>query len=277
VGSSYILGNVRQGVETVVVCVDSARPSDYNTGMSNPTTKRRRGEFDDALKGYYQDHDAVLPDENTDYKSLTAESVGSLILGFLSALTFISMLFVIFPIMGIVLGIMAIRKILRATTELEGLGIASAGVALSAFLAIAGTVYQIYMTQYEVPGGYVVVTFSDLIADSRTGHVPEHILQLTLHLDKEGQQRYTPIFVEGYMFPTREMSGIRKFILVPSVERDQFGPVIPNPSQMIDVTLQGELRASYRSSPVRVGGMLIVNPNPAPGTTPYSLKADVFR
>ena len=246
--------------------------------MSNSEPKRRRGEFDDALKGYYQDHDEVLPDENTDYKSLTAESVGSLILGLLSALTFISMLFVIFPIMGIVLGVTAIRKILRAAKELEGLGIASAGVALSAFLAVTGTGYQIYMTQYTVPLGYETVRFSDLIADPKSGRIPERMVFLsTPYLDNEGQERVPRVFMEGYMFPTRETTNIQKFMLVPTIERDPFGSLIPDTSQMVEVTLQGDLRTSYRSSPVRVGGILSVNPAPAPGTTPYLLKADVFR
>jgi hypothetical protein len=246
--------------------------------MSDSNTRRRRGEFDDALKGYYQDHDAVLPDENTDYRSLTAESVGSLILGFLSVLTFISMLFVIFPIMGIVLGITAIRKILRATQELEGLWTASAGVGLSAFLAIAGTVYHVYMAQYEVPAGYVLITFSDLTADPKTGRIPEHILRLTPHKDSLGNiQEGTPIFIEGYMYPTRQRTEIRSFMLVPAVEQGQFGSFTRNPSQMIDVTLLGDLRISYRTTPVRVGGTLVVKPDPAAGTTPYSLKADVFR
>jgi len=246
--------------------------------MSGSDTKRRRGEFDDALKGYYQDHDEILPDENTDYRSLTAESVGALILGFLSALTFVSMLFVIFPIMGIVLGITAIRKILRATQELEGLGIASAGVGLSTVLAIAGTTYQVYMTQYEVPAGYVVITLSDLTADPKTGRISEDILRLAPHRDQQGNvYDGTPIFVEGYMYPTRQMTEIRSFMLVPSVEQGQFGSVTRDPTQMVDVSLSGDVRVSYRSSLVKVGGILVVNPDPAPGTTPYSLKADIFR
>jgi len=246
--------------------------------MSNSETRRKRGEFDDALKGYYHDHDEVLPDENTDYKSLTAESVGSLILGFLSALTFVSMLFVVFPIMGIVLGIAAIRKILRATQELEGLEIASAGAALSATLAIAGTVYQMYMAQYEVPSGYVVINFSDLIADSKTGRIPEQILQLAPHRDEQGNEHYgTPVFIEGYIYPGNKFTEIRSFTLVPAIEQGQFGSLTRDPTQMVEVTLSGDLRASYRSSPVKVGGILMVNSNPAPGTTPYSLKADVFR
>jgi len=246
--------------------------------MSDLETRRKRGEFDDALKGYYQDHDEVLPDENTDYKSLTAESVGSLILGFLSALTFVSILFVIFPIMGIVLGITAIRKILRATRELEGLGVASVGVGLSVLLAIAGTTYQVYTAQYEVPAGYVEINFSDLTANSKTGHIPDSILRLAPHRDPQGNEHYgTPVFIEGYMFPTRKTTELRSFMLVPSIGQGQFGSLTRDPTQMIEITLSGDLRVSYRSSPVKVGGILVVNPNPAPGATPYSLKADVFR
>lgn len=245
--------------------------------MSESNTRRRRGEFDDALKGYYHDRDEVLPDENSDYRSLTAESVGSLILGFLSVLTFISMLFLIFPIMGIVLGITAIRKILRATQEHEGLGIASAGVGLSAMLALAGTIYQVYIMQYEVPAGYMEIDFSMLAADSKTGRISESILMLAPHLDSQGNESYTPVFIEGYMFPTRQMTELRSFMLVPAVEQNKFGSPTRNPTEMIDVSLLGDLRVSYRSSPVKVGGILHVNPDPKPGETPYLLKADVFR
>ena len=245
--------------------------------MSGSDPKRRRGEFDDALKGYYQDHDEVLPDEMTDYRSLTAESVGALILGVLSVLTFVSMLFVVFPIMGIVLGLMAIRKILRATRELEGFGIASAGVGLSAILAIAGSVYQIYRTQYEIPAGYELIDFTMLAADPKTGQIPKQILQFSPHPDEQGNEGYIPVFIEGYMYPTRQMTEIKSFMLVPSVVQNQFGASTRNPTQMVDVTLVGDRRVSYQSSPVRVGGMLVVNPQPSPGETPYHLRADVFR
>jgi len=245
--------------------------------MSELDSKRRRGEFDDALKGYYQDHDEVLPDEISDYRSLNTFAVGSLILGFLSVKTFVSILFVVYPIFGIILGVVAIRKILRATKEHEGLGIASAGVALSAILAIAGTAYQIYLTQYEVPAGYLEINFPMLAADPRTGRIPEEIVRLTPHLGNDGTEYYTPVFIEGYMFPTRQTTEIRNFMLVPSIKQNPFGPTTRSPTEMIDVSLMGDLRVSYRSSPVKVGGILQVNPNPNPGETPYLLKADVFR
>jgi len=246
--------------------------------MSDSNPKRWRGEFDDALKGYYTDRDEVLSDDNTDYKSLTAESVGSLILGFLSVLTFVSMLFVIFPIMGIVLGVTAIRKILRATKEHEGLGIASAGVGLSAFMMIAGATYQFYMQRFEIPAGYVEIKFEHLVADHRTGRIPDDILRLAPHRDEHGNVHPgTPVFIRGYMFPTRQTTELRSFMLVPSIGQGQFGALTRDPSQMINVTLLHDRRVSYRSTPVMVGGTLIVNPDRAVGETPYSLRADFFR
>jgi len=242
--------------------------------MTETESKRRRTEFDDALKGYYQDHDEVQPDNNPDYRSLTAESVGSFILGFLSILMFVSAIFVIFPIMGIVLGIMAIRKILQASQELSGLGISTAGVALSVVLAVSGAAYQIYVASFEIPPGYVEIDFAKLAADPRTGRISEEILALA-RPDKDGKMSL--VFIEGYMYPTRQMTDIDHFMLVPSVEQGKFGSTTRNPTEMIDVTLLGGLKVPYRTSSVRVGGILSVNENYAAGEMPYRIEADVFR
>ncbi|MDR0520403.1 MAG: DUF4190 domain-containing protein [Planctomycetaceae bacterium] len=246
--------------------------------MSKGNEKQRRGEFDDALKGYYQDHDEVLPEENVDFRTLTAESVGSLVLGFLSLLTFISILFVVFPVMGIVLGITAIRKILRAEKELAGMGVASAGVFLSVLFMIAGLCYLSYIWQYEIPPGYQYLDFSMLVAESATGRIPESVLNLTPHRDAQGNEiAGTPVFIEGYMFPTRQMTDIKRFMLVPSLAQNKFGAVTRNPTEMIEVSLWGDAGVSYQTKPVKVGGILYVNPNPKAGDTPYRLEADVFR
>jgi hypothetical protein len=247
--------------------------------MTNTTEpKRRRTEFDDALKGYYQDHDEVRPEENPDYRSLTAESVGSLILGFLSILMFISLVFIVFPMMGIVLGVLAIRKILQASEELSGLGISTAGVALSLIFFIAGVSYHIYANNFETPAGYYEIDFAKLAADPKTGRIPEEIIALTPHFDEQGNQTNgVPVFIEGYMFPTRQMTDIDRFMLVPAVEQGKFGTTTRNPTEMIEVILLGGLKVPYRTSPVRVGGILSVNENNNAGETPYQIDADVFR
>ncbi|MDR2440624.1 MAG: hypothetical protein LBE12_14780 [Planctomycetaceae bacterium] len=247
--------------------------------MSDPfEPKRRRTEFDDALKGYYQDHDEVLPDDTPDYRTLTAESVGSVILGCLSVLTFISLIFIIFPLLGILLGILAIRKILQASEELSGLGISTAGVILSLIFLIAGISYQIYAYSFEIPLGYVEIDFTQLAADPKTGRIPEAIIALSSHLDEQGNSTLgVPVFIEGYMFPTRQMTNIDRFILVPAIEQGKFGATTRNPTEMIEVTLSGGLKVPYRTSPVRVGGILYVNENDNTGETPYRIEADVFR
>ncbi|MDR0609309.1 MAG: hypothetical protein LBG58_04310 [Planctomycetaceae bacterium] len=247
--------------------------------MSDPfEPKRRRTEFDDALKGYYQDHDEVLPDDNPDYRSLTAESVGSLILGVLSILTFISLIFIIFPLLGLLLGILAIRKILQASEELSGLGISTAGVALSLIFAIAGISYQVYAYSFETPPGYLKIDFTQLVADSKTGRIPEEIIALTPHLDELGNQiPGMPVFIEGYMYPTRQMTNIDRFMLVPAIEQGKFGATTRNPTEMIEVILSGDFKVPYRTSLVRVGGILYVEEHDTAGETPYRLEADVFR
>jgi hypothetical protein len=134
------------------------------------------------------------------------------------------------------------------------------------------------MAQYEIPAGYRMIDFAELTADSRTGRISEHILRLTPHLDEQGnEQPGTPVFIEGYMYPTRQMTEIKSFMLVPSVDQGQFGSLTRNPTQMVEVSLLGDLRISYRSTPVKVGGILIVNPDYASGETPYSLRAEICR
>ena len=253
--------------------------------------KRRRTEFDDALKGYYTDHDEVRADENPDYRSLAAESVGSLILGVLSILTFMSVIFLIFPIMGIVLGVMAIRKILGASEELSGLGISSAGVALSVILAVSGIAYQMYAFSFETPPGYDKIDFSSLAADPTTGRIPEIILLYGYKRDAGNNRvpvlpRYTedgtlipppPVFIEGFMYSTRQMTEIDTFVLVPALEQSKFGSITRSPTEMVEVELLGGVTATYRTSSVRVGGYLFVNENYASGELPYRIEADVFR
>lgn len=239
--------------------------------------RRRRTDFDDALRGYYQDHDEVRPDENADYRSLTAESVGSLILGGLSILVFVSGLFLIFPILGVILGVTAIRKILRASEELSGLGISNAGVALSILFAVSGSIYLYYSNSFSTPPGYVEIDFERLAADPRTGRIPPEILNLAVKTDEQGNPvSAVPVFIEGYMFQTRKMNDIDSFVLVPALDQSRFGTVTRRPTEMIEVHLNG-FGVSYRTTPVRVGGLLYVNENPASGELPYRLEADVFR
>lgn len=238
------------------------------------TPKRKRTEFDDALKGYYQDHDEVRPDELADYKSLTAGSVVSLVCGLLSILTVTEWIFAIFPILGILFGVLAIRKILKASDVLGGLGIASTGVALSILFSVIGFSMLYYNSQFSTPPGYEDINFEQLVpTDFRTGRIPDEMVALAHSTQTEGRR----IFIEGYMYQTRKMTDIDHFVLVPYLEQSKFAAPTRKSTEMIEVSLQGELRATYRTSPVRVGGVLYVNENHKPGQPAYRIEADIFR
>ncbi|MGL4593948.1 MAG: hypothetical protein ACRCUY_04375 [Thermoguttaceae bacterium] len=237
-----------------------------------------RSQFDDALRGFYQDHDEVRPDENVDYRSLTAESVGSLILGFLSILTFVHPIFAVFPIIGIVLGVVAIRKILGASEVLGGIGISSSGVALCFLVGVSGICYQYYISSFSVPLGYVEIDFAMLAADPTTGRISPEVLALATRTDERGQIIPGPrVFIEGFMFPTRNMTAIDNFMLVPSLQHGPFGAVKRRETEMIDVKLSGGETVDYRTSPIRVGGLLSIKDDYKPGEVPYQINADIVR
>ncbi|MDR2346470.1 MAG: hypothetical protein LBE18_10415 [Planctomycetaceae bacterium] len=241
--------------------------------MTDEKNKQKRNEFDDALRGYYQDHDEVRPDELIDYKSLAAETIGSLILGFLSILTFISILFLIFPIMGIVIGIIAIRKILNAPEVLSGLGISSCGVVLCVIFAAGGLYYQYYVSSYEIPISYREINFEFLAEDPRTGQINPNVILLADSTQKSTDR----VFIEGFMQPTRNMNNVIEFLIGATPERSKFAPPKPTKTEFIKVKLTGDLVTSYRSSIIGVGGILYVNPKPEPGELVYRIEADFIR
>jgi hypothetical protein len=229
----------------------------------------RKTEFDDALKGRYRDNTDVQQEQTTDYRSLTAESVGSLILGVLSALTFLHWSLAIFPIMGIILGVAALRKILNASEELSGFEISTAGVALCVVFWIAGYGWLYYSYSYAIPSGYIPLSFNEIKADPKTGKLPDYIVQYA----EEGQK----VFLVGHMYPGRKMTGIESFMLVPTLDHCKFCTPTRNPTEMIDVQMVNGLTASFRTRQVRVGGIFSINPDYIAGELPYRIDADVFR
>ncbi len=227
-------------------------------------------EFDDALRGIYTDHDEVQQDQTTDYRQVATYAVGSLVFGILSAITFLHWSLAIFPILGLVLGIIGLKKILHAPDEVGGFTLTTCGIALSVVFWIGGYGWLAWSYFNSVPAGYIPIHFLELAADPKTGKLPEHIVELA----EKGEK----IFITGYMYPARKMAGIEDFTLVRTTEHCKFCSPTTNPCDMIYVHMIDGQRVSYRTRTVRVGGTLSVNQDYAlTGTAPYSIDADVFR
>ncbi len=227
-------------------------------------------EFDDALRGIYADHDEIQQEQTTDYRQVAAYSVGAFVFGILSAVTFLHWALAFLPILGLTLGIIGLRKIFHAPDEVGGFTLTVSGIVLSSVFWIGGYGWLAYSYFYSIPTGYIPIHFLELVADSKTGKLPEKILKLA----EDGEK----VFITGYMYPTRKMAGIEDFTLVRTTEHCKFCSPTKNPCDMINVHMIDGIRVSYRTRTVRVGGVISVDPNYALlGTAPYSIAADVFR
>lgn len=226
-------------------------------------------EFDDALKGIYHEYDEVQRDERTvDYKEVGSLAIGSLIAALISILGFFWMPFILVSVVGLVLGILAMRKILNAPEEITGFAITTAGVVLSLGIGVSALIFQTWYYYHNAPPGYLVVDFGDMAFDAKSGKVKPEILDL------DGKK----IFVKGYMYPTNRQSGIEDFTLVRTLAHCKFCSPGNNPADMIAVELEKGMSVSFRANkPVNVGGVFYVDSEFKAGEIPYSLDANVFR
>ncbi|MGL6194168.1 MAG: DUF4190 domain-containing protein [Thermoguttaceae bacterium] len=227
-------------------------------------------EFDDALKGIYSDHDEVQEEQVTEYKQIAAYSVGSLVFGFLSIITFLHWSLAVIPLIGIVLGVVSLRKIMHAPDEIGGFALTTSGIALCVVCWLGGYGWLTWNYFNAVPAGYTKIDFSELVLDPKTKKIPEHILQMAEKDEK--------IFVQGYMTGASSTSGIVNFVLVRTKEHCKFCSPTTNPADMITVHMTEGRTADYRNRPIRVGGTLKIDTNFAlKGSAPYHIEADVFR
>ena len=114
-----------------------------------------------------------------------------------------------------------------------------------------------------------MIHFAELRSDDN--EVPERIKKLSEERRK--------VFIKGYMYPGRQLSGIENFTLVRSAEHCKFCTTQLSPFDMITVHCKGSLRATHRQNrTVSIGGELFINKQYNRfGGTPYHIEADLFR
>ena len=226
--------------------------------------------FDDALKGAYTDIEIASHSEETvDYKQVATLGVEALVAAVVGILGFVWKPFIIASALGVALGVLAKRKIMRAPDEISGGALSTVAIALSGVLLVGSICWQVYATLYSAPLGYVVLPFDDMALD-KNGKVLDKIAELDGH----------KVYIEGYMYPTKQHAGIENFTLVRTVGHCQFCSPGNNPADMIAVTMERGHEVKYRANKlVAVGGVLSVDPNfrDDPGAIPYSMKASIFR
>ena len=224
-------------------------------------------------------------DEDFQYRPLSSGAVVSVLFGLLSGLVFLAgqnslqdcLMMCPIPVVGIVLGFRAWRKIGSMPEVLSGYRLAVTGTMLSAFCLVAGLGYSGYVYATEVNAGYTRISFDKMRPDQvdlRGGHmVPADILQLDNGL----------IFIKGYMRAdsTPRRHNVRRFLLVRDTNECCFGDLskVKYYDQIL-VTVPDTLRVDYSARVFRTEGRLQVHPEnvrKGPGHPVFTMDVDDVR
>jgi hypothetical protein len=202
------------------------------------------------------------------YHSLSAAAVFSLVFGVLSSATFLGWTLAFIPILAIALGWWALWRIGRTPEEITGTDLAKYGIILAVVFWIGGYSWLLMQTVSAVPFGYTAVTYAELQPDPK---VPDELVpQSARDLDDK------KVFIKGYISPTRQQTRLKRFILCPTNGVCQF--CIPNPkrTEMIRVTLTGDLMTDYTTRLIGIAGRLHIDEKDPTGV-PYQMDVDDLR
>jgi hypothetical protein len=223
---------------------------------------------------------AILSDDSvqmqetveTAYRSLSGIAVASVVVGVLSAATFLDWSLAAVPVIGIVLGWIALRRIRRNPEESVGRNWALAGIVLSVGFWIGGYAWMTYGYFNQIPAGYQLVSYKELQPPRERPDL--RVSEPAEMLDKR------KIFVRGWMYPGRQKSGIREFLLTNDAGHCNFCAPQPRPTELIRVKLASHLRIEYTTREIGVGGEFTVHADPTDtsmGGLVYQIEADCLR
>lgn len=205
------------------------------------------------------------------YRAVSKAAIVSLILGLASAFGLTSVTLLSLALVGLALGLIGWRGIVRYPAELTGKPLAILGVVLSSVFFVAGAAKHTHEYATEVPEGYERISFRELQPEKKSRMpIPPRALELS---DKQ-------VFVKGYLYPDGQQENIRRFVLVPDMGTCCFGGQ-PKLTDMIEVTLEEPLRVSYSMRKRKFAGILKVDPQLKPVSglkgVYYQLQADYLR
>ncbi len=213
------------------------------------------------------------------YRAMSTSAVVSLVLGVSSVVMIFAAMGSVsatiaagaIPLAGLIVGIIAAKKISQDSDILTGRPLALGGIVLSLAFLVGGLALAGYVYATEVPPGYARIAFHELRPsdDHRRGglSVPPELMEY------DGQK----IFIKGYMRPPSIRNQNREFLLVRDNNECCFGKSEPAYYDRIQVILEGDLRADYSTGLFRVGGTLRIKPDAAsagPGQAVFTLEGD---
>ena len=216
---------------------------------------------------------AVALDPEFAYRSVCKSAVLTLVFAIFSASAWLSSAFLVFPLLGVLVGAYALVQFRRYPEELTGRPMATLGLGVSVVALVGGVAWHAYCYQTEVPPNYERISFRVLRPESGTSRP---YAAATEALD--GQR----VFIKGYVRPSDLKKNLKNFILVGDFGQCCFGGS-PKMTDVIAVSLQNDLTVDYSWRLRHIGGTFRLNRNPrriAEKDVPqvvYTIEADYLK
>ncbi len=188
-----------------------------------------------------------------DYVPMPVLAPVSAVLGICALLAYFGLFGILMAVIGTFVGLLACWKIGRSQGAFAGMKLAVVGFLLSVTSAVGGSARQVYLYQHEVPEGYERVSFS--LEISKKAFVEEEGMK-DVHPDVMALMD-KPIFLKGFMYPTKQETGIVDFLLLKDNAQCCFGGQ-PELQDMISVQIPDGV--DYTPQRLAVAGRLKINP-----------------
>jgi len=198
-----------------------------------------RSLFDKSGSGPGEPNGQPTTDEFA-YRPVPALAPISLFMGVCGAAGFLGVPAMAIAIVGIFCALLALWTIRRSEGTLGGSLVAKLGLGLSLLMTLGAGALHTYTYFTEVPEGHQRITFSwlskqDVVQKGNELLISPDVIDLN---DK-------PVFIKGYMYPSRQREGLHEFVLVKDTGDCCFGRQ-PKLSDMIVVHMKDGQTVKYR-------------------------------
>ena len=214
------------------------------------------------------------PVDDFDYRvvPLTVPISGGLVLG--SVLAFVWEPLVLIPLVGAILAFLSLRRIRREPQYFTGTVAAGIAMALNLVICCGASTLHAYSYATEVPEGFQRVSFVQDISSKEVSMRPDGGLGVEASVAELSGK---PIFVKGYMYPTRDQFGLKSFVLCKDSGDCCFGGS-PKVTDMIQIRMSEDRAVNFRTGMVAVAGIFKAEPTiDATGLQPvYQLDCSYF-
>jgi hypothetical protein len=208
-----------------------------------------------------------------DYKPVPVLAPLSLFLAVCSSASFLSVYALAIGVAAVITSVCCLVQIRRSTGELGGRKLTFMAFGLAMLFSVGGSSWHGYVYATEVPEGAERVSFSWL-AKQAPYYENGQLRLADAALDLDGKH----VFIKGYMYPTRQTTGLTTFLLLKDTGQCCFGGQ-PKETDMIVVEMQGDKTVDHKEMTlVSLAGTLRANPVMKDGQlTLYRLEANHFR